>query len=186
MDTRKFLDGTLGKILGKHTVTGLYEDRENNNRSKQYRGAWWSDNGKYPGSSDISNGDNNNFRRIVKSQVYLGPNVATATSPSEVRIDGGINVDFPKIGDTYGIWYFDNNGKIDAGVKGEWRIIENVQSLGISKSTLESKAIALQSTFLWDNIVGMWAWREDEQSSWRRIQEDSPRRPQWIPRTPLG
>ena len=174
LDTRKFLDGTLGKILGKHTVTGLYEDRENNNRSKQYRGAWWSDNGKYPGSPDISNGDNNNFRRIVKSQVYLGPNVATATSPSQVRIDGGINVDFPKIGDTYGIWYFDNNGKIDAGVKGEWRIIENVQSLGISKSTLESKAIALQSTFLWDNIVGMWAWREDEQSSWRRIQEDSP------------
>ena len=177
LDTRNFLDGTLGKILGKHTLTGLYEDRENNGSNRQTRGSWWSDNGKYPGSADISNGDNNNFRRIVKSQVYLGPNVATATSPSQVRIDGPIKVDFPKIGDTYGIWYFDNANSIDAGVKGEWRIIENVQNLGISKQTLESKAIALQSTFLWDNIVGMWAWREDEQNAWRQLQADAPTGP---------
>ena len=174
LDTRNFLDGMVGDILGKHTLTGLYEDRENNSANVQTRGSWWSDNGKYPGSPDISNGDNNNFRRIVKSQVYLGPNVANATSPSQVRIDSGINVNFPQIGDTYGIWYFDNNGKVDAGVKDTWRIIENIQGANVSKSTLESKAVALQSTFLWDNIVGMWAWREDEQNSWRRIQEDSP------------
>ena len=177
LDTTRFLDGTLGKILGKHTLTGLYEDRENNSGNMQTRGAWWSDNGKYPGSPDISNGDNNNFRRIVKSQVYLGPNVTTATSPSQVRIDGGINVEFPKIGDTYGIWYFDNNNSIDAGVKDTWRIIENVQGANVSKSTLESKAVALQSSFLWDNIVGMWAWRQDEQNSWRRLQEDAPTGP---------
>ncbi len=174
LDTRHFLDGKLGDILGKHSVTGLYETRENNSGNKQTRGAWWSDNGKYPGDVNISNGDNNNFRRIVKSQVYLGPDASTATSPSQVRLDGPIQVQFPKIGDTYGIWYFDNLNSIDAGVKDTWRIIENVQGADVSKSTLDSTAFVMQSTFLWDNVVGMWAWREDDQNSWRRLQEDSP------------
>jgi outer membrane receptor protein involved in Fe transport len=177
LDTRDYSDGLLGKILGKHTVTGLYEDRQNDSRNRQTRGAWWADNGPYPGIGAISNGDNNNFRRIVKSQVYLGDSVLNASSPQALRIDGPIEVDFPKIGDTYGIWYFNNTGSIDAGEKNDWRIIENLQSANVSRRVLESKAISIQSHLFWDSIVAMYAWREDEQNTWRRLQRDAPTGP---------
>ena len=177
LDTRDYSDGIIGKILGRHTVTGLYEDRQNDSRSRQTRGSWWADSGPYPGIGAISNGDNNNFRRIVKSQVYLGDSVLNASGPEALRIDSGINVDFPEIGDTYGIWYFNNTGSIDAGEKNNWRIIENLQGANITKRVLESQAISLQSHLLWDSIVAMYAWREDEQNTWRRLQRTTPTGP---------
>lgn len=179
LDFNDINDGWFGKMMGVHTLTTLYEDRENNNRSRQTRGSWWADTGVYPGSGAISNGDNNNFRRIVKSQVYLGPDVRGLSDPSQIRLDldGGIQTRFPAIGDEYGIWYFNNAGNIDRGETNLWRIIENVQNLSISKSTLESQAISLQSKMFGGNLVGMYAWREDELTSWRSIQADAPSGP---------
>lgn len=179
LDFEDLNDGWFGKMMGTHTLTGLYEDRENNSRSKGNRGAWWADQGKYPGSPHISNGDNNNFRRIVKSQVYLGPDASGLSSPDQLRLDldGGIQTKFPAIGDKYGIWYFDNAGNVDTDLTNEWRIIENVTNLSISKTTLESKAFSLQSKMFGGNLVGMYASREDELSTWRRIQETAPSGP---------
>ncbi len=177
LDTRDFLDGWVGKVLGSHTVTGLYEDRQSDSRSRTTQGVWWADSGKFPGSVDISNGDNDNFRRVVKSQVYLGPDVRGQTSPGAVRLDGPISVPFPRVGETYGIWYFDNNNAIRSGVQNNWRIIEALQGANVSRNTLESKAISLQGRLFWDNIVALYAWREDEQKVWRRLQETAPRGP---------
>ena len=100
-------------LLGKHSLTGLFEERTNDNRNRQVRGSWWSDSGKWPGSPDISSGLSDNFRRIVKSQVYLGDDFRGVTDASQIRLDGPIMTPFPQIGDTYGIWYFDNKLKTD-------------------------------------------------------------------------
>ena len=86
LDFTDFNEGWFGKMMGTHTLTGLYEDRENNNRSRSTRGAWWADQGKYPGSPHIPNGDNNNFRRIVKSQDYLGPDTRGLYSPDQISL----------------------------------------------------------------------------------------------------
>lgn len=179
LDFEDINDGWLGKALGTHTVTGLYEDRENNFQRRQTRGAWWADQGLYPGSGAISNGDNNNFRRIVKSQVYLGPDSSGLTSGDQLRLnlDGGIQTKFPAIGDKYGIWYYNNTGSVERGETNQWRIIESVQNLDITKETLESKAISIQSKLFGGNLVGMYAVREDELNSWRRIQQDAPSGP---------
>lgn len=179
LDFNDINDGWFGKMMGVHTLTTLYEDRENNNRSRSTRGAWWADQGLYPGSPFISNGDNNNFRRIVKSQVYLGPDSSGLTDPQNIRLDlnGGIQTRFPAIGDKYGIWYFQNQGGVKRGETNEWRIIENVSGLSISKSTLESQAVSLQSKMFGGNLVGMYAWREDELNSWRRLQQTAPSGP---------
>ncbi|MCB1124597.1 MAG: hypothetical protein KJT03_23800, partial [Verrucomicrobiae bacterium] len=72
LDFRDLIEGSLGKILGSHTLTGLYEDRTNESYSKNVRGSWWADSSKWPGDGDISNGLSDNFRRIVKSRTYLG------------------------------------------------------------------------------------------------------------------
>ncbi len=153
----------LAKIFGKHTLTGLYENRENINLQRQIRGSWWADNSKWPGSAEISNGLSDNFRRIVKTQVYLGPDVRGLTSPDQVRIDGYLTVPFPKIGDEYGVWYFDNSLKEDQ--QAIWRIIENEGPASFNKSELTSEAFSLQSTFLDGHIVALYAERSDTQDA---------------------
>ena len=153
----------LSKIFGKHTLTGLYEERENVNLTRQFRGSWWADNSKWPGDAAISNGLSNNFRRIVKTQVYVGPDARGFTSPDQVRIDGYITVPFPRVGDEYGIWYFDNALKQDQ--QAVWRIIENENPASFNKSILESEAFSLQSTFLNGNIVALYAERSDTQDA---------------------
>ncbi len=155
-------------ILGTHTLTGLYEDRTNDNRSIGIRGSWWADTGKDPGSADISNGLSDNFRRIVKSQIYLAPDARGLASADDLRLDGFINVPFPQIGDEYGIWYFDNGQDVD--VRNTWRIIENVQSGNLNRTELISEAWSLQSTFLDGHIVAMYAERTDEQKAFERLQ----------------
>jgi len=164
VDFQNFMqnDG-LAKILGKHTFTGLYEDRENINLTRQIRGSWWADNSDWPGSAFISNGLSDNFRRIVKTQVYLGPDARSFTSADENRISGVLQTPFPKIGDEYGIWYFDNREKTDK--QAIWRIIENEGPASYNKSQLESEAWSLQSSFLGGNIVALYAERSDTQDA---------------------
>jgi outer membrane receptor protein involved in Fe transport len=154
----------VSRWLGKHTLTGLYEDRENINLQRQVRGAWWSDNGKWPGSPAISNGLNDNFRRIVKSQVYLGPDARGFTSADQVRMDGYLTVPFPRIGDEYGVWYFDNGMQTD--VQDIWRIIPSEGVANFNKSRLTSEAFSLQSTLLDGHVVALYAERSDSQDAY--------------------
>ena len=177
LDLADMVEGTLGKILGSHTLTGLYEDRANDTSSRGTRGAWWADQGDYPGEGFISNGDNDNFRRIVKSQVYVGPSASGLNSPDDLRITDVLNMGFPQVGDTYGIWYYDNRRSVEDGVKNDWRIIEALQNANVSRTELESTLFNLQSRFLDGHIVGTYGWREDEQRSFRRLQQTTVRGP---------
>ncbi|MCB1122486.1 MAG: hypothetical protein KJT03_13115, partial [Verrucomicrobiae bacterium] len=174
LNFQDFIEGTLGKILGDHTLTGLYEDRDNWFWWRSFRGSWWADNSKWPGSPDISNGLSDNFRRVVRSQIYLGPDTRGFTSADQVKIDGPIKIsraEFPEIGDEYGIWYFDNGEKQDKVAT--WRIIENGVSGNTQLSNLESKAYSLNSRFFDGYLVGMYAQRNDKQTVWQRIQENT-------------
>ncbi|MBN12269.1 MAG: hypothetical protein CMI17_04600 [Opitutaceae bacterium] len=165
VDFQNFMqnDG-LAKILGKHTFTGLYEDRENINLTRQVRGSWWADNSDWPGEAFISNGLSDNFRRIVKTQVYLGPDARSFSSADDVRISGYLQTPFPKVGDEYGIWYFNNRDKADT--QAIWRIIENEGPASYNKNQLESEAWSLQSSFLGGNIVALYAERSDTQDAY--------------------
>ncbi|MEM9161006.1 MAG: hypothetical protein AAGB46_18300, partial [Verrucomicrobiota bacterium] len=123
----------------------------------------------------ISNGANDNFRRIVKSQVYLGPSGLGLSSPDQLRIDDTIQTGFPEIGETYRIWYWDDAA--NEGVINDWRIIEALQNADVSRRELTSEAFTLQSKFFDGNLVGMWARRSDEQNSIRRLQRTEVRGP---------
>jgi len=167
-----YIDGKLGKILGDHTLTGLYEDRDNFFWTRSTKGSWWADNSKWPGSPAISNGLSDNFRRTVRSQIYMGPDTRGIANSSDVRIDGFLDIskeEFPQVGDEYGIWYFDNGEKQDKTET--WRIIENINGGNTQLTNLESTAYALNSRFFDGHIVGMYANRTDQQTVWQRIQE---------------
>ncbi len=161
-----------GGILGNHTVTGLYEDRTNDFRNRGVKGSWWADQGKFPGAGEIATPrafGSDDFRRTVRSQVYLGDSGAGLSSSDQLRIDGPILVDFPKVGDSYGIWYYDTVER--SGIQNTWRIIENVNNANLSQSNLASEAFNLQSTFLGGNLVANWARRKDTQEAFQRLQE---------------
>ncbi len=169
-----FQNDGLAKILGKHTLTGLWEERTNLNSQRQIRGSWWADNattdnGLWPGSSNISNGLSDNFRRIVKSQVYITDDLRGLTSSDQVRVNGFVDVDFPKIGDEYGIWYFDN-GPDDVDKINTWRIIENEGPSSLNKNVLTSEAWSLQSTFFAGNVVALYGERTDDQDAFDRYR----------------
>ncbi len=175
LDFAEKTDSKWGRLLGSHTLTGLYEKRTNDTYYQETNGAWWSDNGKYPGSRDVSNGDNDNFRRKVKAQIYLGPDARGLANPGQVRITETVNVRLPQIGDTYGIWYFDNNGAIDSDVTDTWRVIEALHWADVNRRELESSAISLQSRLFDNHIIAMYALRNDEQREFLRLEEDGPR-----------
>ncbi len=164
-------ENRLGRILGSHTFTGLYEKYTNQDWSLSTRGSWWADTGKWPGDRDISNGPSDNFRRIVRGQIYLGDSVLGASGPEAVRMNGYIDVPTWQIGDVYTIWYHDNDNAIDQGVINDWRIIENINSGNLARQELVSEAISLQSKILWDHVSILVARRWDEQDSYRRLQE---------------
>lgn len=177
VDFKELLDSQMGSLFGTHRVTGLLENRTNDTSLRQTRGAWWADTGDYPGETFISRGDNNNFRRVVESQIYLGPDTRGLSSPDDVRITDSLNLRLPQFGDEFGIWYFDNRNSVDQGVKNNWRIIEALASADLSRTKLESRAVSLQSNFFDDHLVAMYAIRTDEQRAFRRLQETAPSGP---------
>ena len=172
LDMRDFFDGAAGEILGSHTFTGLFEDRTNDRLTRSTRGVWWADQGEHP--SDLF-GDNSDGRRRINSVVYLGPDARGLSSPDEMRIDGYPELRLPQVGDTYGIWYWDDTAK--ESKQNNWRIIDSLQNASINRTVLETKAATLQSKFLWDNLVGMYAVRKDEEESFRRIRYEEFRGP---------
>lgn len=175
-DARDRFNGFWGRVLGSHTVTGLFESRTNDFWNRATRGVWWADSGKNPGHPHILNGElNSTGARVVTAQYYLGPDTRRSSSSSDVRLDGYVAAPYPQIGDIYGIWYYDLGLLTD--VKNNWRISESLQNANVTKSRLQSKAFSLQSRILSDHIVGTYAWRQDEQRSWQRLRENGPSGP---------
>ncbi len=173
IDFKDMIDGKMGKILGRHSITGLFENRERNSWSRSTKGAWWADNSKAPASGDISGQLSHSRARSIHSQVYLGDSAIGLSRPEDLRIDGYIDgIPFPEVGDEYGIWYFDNNRNVDDDVQATWRVIEAISGGGRGRNELESKAISLQSHFLNDHIIASWATRNDVYTVWQRIQSN--------------
>ncbi len=172
-DFRDRSESFWANMLGNHTLTGLFEERTENGYFEDRRGAWWADSGEDPAAGHISNGTNDNNRRKVKAQIYLGPDARGFSSPDQVRLEP-INVRLPQVGDTYTIWYFDNRGSVDAGGVNEWRIIDHLFDADISKRRVTSEAITLQSSFFNDMVKTLFARRSDDIESFARLQEDGP------------
>ncbi len=171
LDFEERFESGWARWLGSHSLTGLYEDRQNDTWSRSTRPYWWADQGKSPGDRAISNGLSDHFRLNVRSSVYLGADARGLSSPDELRIDGGVNVRLPKIGDTYNIWYFDNSEKAD--VQNTWRLAENIVNGNVGRIELESKAYSLQSRFFNDHLITMFASRTDEQTVYQRLQHNT-------------
>jgi outer membrane receptor protein involved in Fe transport len=156
------IDGLLGRILGQHTFTGLYEENTNERSNFGFVKYAWDDRYKdvlsaAGGSATITNGP----WRTVGGLVYVGDSLLDASSPSGANVS---NLNAPlAIGGDYTslVWHVEN----DTWQNSEVGVVENVPNGGrLIKDEAETRALILQSRLLDDLLVGTFGWRTDKRS----------------------
>ncbi|MBD5780066.1 TonB-dependent receptor plug domain-containing protein [Pelagicoccus sp. NFK12] len=166
--TDKF-EGLLGKIIGDHTVTALFEKREEKNESLgglQY--AWGDDYVEFNRKPDggltlggIGNVGNRTFRSLG-GIVYLGDSLKDAASPSNADLIERLPL--LNVGNSRSMRTYSYND--DAWVTREFGVIQNpITNAGLNRLERTSKAIIFNSRFLDDHLVATYGWRDDEVKS---------------------
>jgi catecholate siderophore receptor len=170
LDFTELMEDTfLGKVLGVHNFTGLYDEQTIDRFNVGYNGnAWGVERLNY-----VNSRTNTNVSRItqrnVGTQIYLGESFANASSPV------GWNIQNPKvpfqIRPTEGALVFnENTQQFEQVLMTTTQYPDEKSRLtnggNISKQELESAAVVLQS-FWWDNLlVSTLGYREDEATIW--------------------
>ena len=193
LDFRERFDGALGKILGRHNVTGLFNDYE-------YNQQWLNWNGNAPDETWMNNfGRTNQVNgnigqgRIMR---YLGDSFINASTYRgadipNLQVEQRVPSSVPT---TYWDTTTDEWVTRDIGFRTYYNSrYDIVERGGKQRQTIDSQAAILQSYFLDDMIVGMVGWREDEFESFRNTnparRPDGTRNlddPNWVLTNPNG
>ena len=160
-------DGLISKLVGNHTITGLFETRDAssyNRRGHQYK--WGIDyaefgtytNGNYVNASLPRVSGHRNFGGII----YLGDSLYGTSTPAGANLLGSIPT--LEVEDSYTITV--HNPKTDAWENKSFSVEKNPAIAG-SKSRLErdSEALVVSSRFWDDHIVATYGWRKDSLNS---------------------
>ncbi|MEO6003932.1 MAG: TonB-dependent receptor plug domain-containing protein [Opitutus sp.] len=178
LDLQRLLANRVGGILGKH-VFSLLGQRETFTTENHSGGRMFY-------TPDFWANGNNQSRLASQSKqpvvwVYLGPSLATASTPSGANISGvqqdlmnfqtevnGKGVVLTRIPPptaavapqaAYNPFY------TNITLNREDELVSNTASSAtLNERTLDSKAFALQSNWLWDHLVSTVGWRKEESS----------------------
>ncbi|MDP3072931.1 MAG: TonB-dependent receptor plug domain-containing protein [Opitutaceae bacterium] len=163
-DFKRRSSGRLAPWLGRHTLTGLLDRQEIDQRSINWRMGWVGA-GAANRVNENLNGVLNNFRRRVQNVIYLGPSVASAASISNVRISGYPTAPVWQPGAIYPITGFD----IQTQAWTTQQAQEFAQPFGgaANRQEIDSAAVVLKSNWLKDHLVTMAGWRRDRSDSFQ-------------------
>ncbi len=165
VDTSDYNEG-VGKWLGKHTLTGLFEQRDNDDRRTQDRFVWDSD--TIAVATDEAFGQTaNSGRRSISSLVYVGPSAAGASTFGSASITDQVNVPWPVDGDRHSAWYWDHIAK-ERRV-GEFIARDVRLGVDLDRTELTSEALSLKSNLLDNHLVTILAWRKDREKAYERL-----------------
>ncbi len=177
LDFEEKYDGFLGKLLGNHTATALFDSTEKNSSDIRY--TLGSEGGDVAFHVYDENVQGNNRR--TKSIIYLGPQQLDAWSDpnftmADFQVDsipGSLPIDslddghmtqvaYRNLGDpttdlsrnsVYGDEYTDVTSFYN---------MMRAQNAKLERTTVDSKALNIQSFLLNDLLVANLGWREDE------------------------
>ncbi len=149
-------DGWM-KWLGRHTLTGLYEEYTVESLSNNSRLATYG-----PAAEAVAAGNPSSFNRRPTLLVYMGDSVLNG-QPLRLRpiditpIDEGLSVD---------TFYFANNSTTPS-VQGNGAVVPTTlgligETVNYNINLIKSQAAVLQSHFLRDHLVTTVGWRKDE------------------------
>jgi outer membrane receptor protein involved in Fe transport len=146
-----------GKWLGRHTLTGLYE--ENTLEEISYRHRLAVDG---PAARDIS-ANINAFARRPHALIYLGPSIIGNNNPLQLE---PIRVPFTQAGPVeVPVAYFVRAGNAtDPGafVDSPATLVEISNGGNAQRDVIKSQAFLLQSYWLRDHLITLVGWRRDE------------------------
>lgn len=161
--THDFMDSIgedWGKWLGRHTLTGLFQDYTSNTRNMNYRLDSASDEVDALGP-DILNGRWGDGRPQGSQRVYVGPSALAASDPSGVKFSAPLSVpeDIPNV--PFESFYWDHGAK-EVRSAAFYRHRLATQNSELRRSKISSDAFLLQSNWLQDHVVTIFAIRNDE------------------------
>ena len=160
-------DGLISKLVGNHTITGLFETREASSYDRNGNQYIWGsdyadfgtyDNGNYVNASLPRVNGHRNFGGIV----YLGDSLFGASTPAGANFQASLPT--LEVEDSYTITV--HNPKTDAWENRSFSVEKNPARAG-SRSRLErdSEALVVASRFWDDHIVATYGWRKDSLKS---------------------
>ena len=161
------LDGRLGRILGQHTITGLYSTQSAERFSAGFNGFAPDQNflQNFKNSSNILDSNNSDTRVLY----YLGESLANASSPaganiSNVKSSAMVPSSIPDV------LAYDPEQQAFVRTPIEFKSYFT-DRLGLAnggskiRNEVDSTALIWQGHFLSDLLVGTIGWRKDEASS---------------------
>ena len=176
MDFTEQADGIAGKLLGSHTVTGLYEDQRDSSRNiawfqPTYDARWRT----FGDAVRITNTVRGRGAQEVTHLVYVSDSLAGASSSAGANVSNWqvpfalqseydlkyLKREFDETGRELntGTWAEGTFGVTERGAAGS--PAQNANTL-MQKIGIESQAIILQSKFLDDHVVVNYGYREDD------------------------
>ncbi len=153
----KDLNDSWGKWLGRHTVTGLYEESALEEISYRHRLAVDG-----AAARDLSS-DINAFARRPGAVIYLGPSIIGNTNPIQLE---AIQVPLIEAGPiaTPAAYFVRAAGATDPGafVNSPASLVEINDNGNAQRDVIKSQAFLLQSYWLQDHLITLVGWRRDE------------------------
>ncbi|MBE7538430.1 MAG: TonB-dependent receptor [Opitutaceae bacterium] len=153
----KDVSPTLGKWLGRHTATALYE--ENAFEGISYRNRFAVDGAA---ARDIT-ASINAFARRPGAAIYLGPSIIGNNNPLQLE---AIRVPLIQAGPiaTPASYFVRAAGTTDPGsiVASPASLVEISDGGNAQRDVIKSQAFLLQSYWLQDHLVSLIGWRRDE------------------------
>lgn len=152
----------LGRLLGRHTVTGLYEEASVNdiNASTKLR--------TFGPAAEIVGAGITNFNRLPNAIVYIGPSITGANANQPLRLEPiRIRPLDPMLLNNFTMFTAPAglvNGQLTQGTFGnsEMTVSEIINDASPRSTLVESQAFVLQSYWLDDHVITTAGWRADK------------------------
>ena len=166
-DFRKDTKARWGALLGKHTVSALFQSTEDNSLGLSQRLNWQSDEMNLR-AANLLGSAYNTAQLQVNSIVYVGDSVKNTTGPEQVRLNFPLARSVvPYAGQTGKFAIYDRTAQ-------QMKVVTATSAwmnsdLGISRRELDSDAFILQSNWLQDHVVTIFATRKDKVTNYEII-----------------
>jgi hypothetical protein len=158
------------RILGRHSLSGLYFKTRQYISNRTYVSTWNVD-------GDLALEDTifaqpGTFGARVNAHFYLGDSMVNAVTEDDVRLQplSGVR---PEFGRTYTLRAYDE--KLREFVTGDMTPLRVHGNARDQQENIESYALALQSHWLNEHVVTLFGWRTDESDTFTSV--DLPRLP---------
>ena len=156
-DFKDNFTGTLAKILGRHTLTGLYQDDQFHDLTSSTRLRLF-------GEAAEAIGAVTNFNRLPNAIIYLGDSItggkALQLQPIRIKqLAGGQVFDTTWFSAPLGLV----NGQLTQGnlVTTKTNLEETINDARARGERIKSEAFVLQSYWLADHVITTVGWRKD-------------------------